>query len=150
MIFSKPLNFHIATSSKEREDRLVLELGQLREPDFLCTLNQLFNVRFAISPRYKALSAEQKHKVLTKFLLKLIKRCFRELWVIIIDDAQYGDNESMLLFHTMTKQNMIFFVLSIGHKLSGEYEVHPAILERARVWMSIKAKIIILRNIIFL
>lgn len=133
MIFSKPLNFHAASSSKEREDRLVLELGQLREPEFICALNQPFNVHFAMSPRYKALSVEQKQKVLSKFLLKLVKRCFRELWVMIIDDAQYGDNESMLLFHTMIKWNMIFFVLSIGHKLSGEYEVHPDILEKARV-----------------
>ncbi|CAL1681643.1 unnamed protein product [Lasius platythorax] len=133
MIFSKPLNFHVAASSREREDRLISQLGQVREPDFLCSLNQLFNVHFAMSERYKALSVEQKRKVLSKFLLKLLKRCFRELWVVIIDDAQYADNESMLLFRTMTKRNMIFFILSIGHKLSGEYEVHPAILERARI-----------------
>lgn len=149
MIFSKPLNFHVAASSREREDRLISQLGQVREPDFLCSLNQLFNVHFAMSARYKALSVEQKRKVLSKFLLKLLKRCFRELWVVIIDDAQYADNESMLLFRTMTKRNMIFFILSIGHKLSGEYEVHPAILERARVCISIKkSKNIIPRNII--
>ncbi|XP_029155514.1 adenylate cyclase type 10-like [Nylanderia fulva] len=133
MIFSKPLNFDIATTSREREDRLTSQLGPVREPDFLCSLNQLFNVHFTISPRYKELSVEQKRKVLNKFLLKLLRRCFKELWVMIIDDAQYGDNESMLLFRTLTKRNMIFFVLTIGHKLSGEYEVHPAILERARI-----------------
>ncbi|KAM0731371.1 Adenylate cyclase type 10 [Formica fusca] len=133
MIFSKPLNFHITTSPREREDRLMLELGRIREPEFLCALNQPFNVHFAMSPRYTALSVQEKRKMLRKLLLKLLRSCFRELWVMIIDDIQYGDNESMLLFRTMTRRNMVFFVLSIGHRFGGEYEVHPGIFERAQI-----------------
>lgn len=133
MIFSKPLNFHITTSPREREERLMSELGQIREPEFLCALNQPFNVHFAMSQRYTALSVQEKRKMLKKFLLKLLKSCFRELWVMIIDDIQYGDNESMLLFPTMTRRNMIFFVLSIGHRFGGEYEIHPGILKKAQV-----------------
>lgn len=52
---------------------------------------------------------------------------------MIIDNIQYSDNESMKLFHTMIKQNTIFFVLSLGRKLNDEYEIQPAILERAQV-----------------
>lgn len=132
MIFSKPLNFHITTSPREREDRLMSELGQIREPEFLCVLNQPFNVHFAMSQHYTDLSVQQKRKMLKKFLLKLLKRCLKELWVMIIDDIQYGDNESMLLFPTMTRRN-IFFVLSIGHRFGGEYEMHPGMLEKAQV-----------------
>jgi hypothetical protein len=29
---------------------------------------------------------------------------------------------------------MIFFILGIGHKLSGDYKLHPSILEKAQVW----------------
>ncbi|KAL6429124.1 hypothetical protein ACFW04_008123 [Cataglyphis niger] len=132
MIFSKPLNFHITTSPREREDRLMSELGQIRESEFLCVLNQPFNVHFAMSQHYTALSVQQKRKMLKKFLLKLLKSCFKELWVMIIDDIQYGDNESMLLFRTLTRRN-IFFVLSIGHKFGEEYEMHPGILKKAQI-----------------
>ncbi|XP_050456444.1 adenylate cyclase type 10-like [Cataglyphis hispanica] len=132
MIFSKPLNFHITTSPREREERLMSELGQIREPEFLCVLNQPFNVHFAMSQHYTALSMQQKRKMLKKFLLKLLKNCFKELWVMIIDDIQYGDNESMLLFPTLTRRN-IFFVLSIGHKFGEEYEMHPGILKKAQI-----------------
>lgn len=86
-----------------------------------------------MSPRYTALSGKQKHKVLLKFLRKLMRKCFRELWVVIIDDIQYGDNDSMQLFHTITKQNTILFVLSLGRQLNSEYEINLEVLERARV-----------------
>lgn len=52
---------------------------------------------------------------------------------MIIDDVQYGDDDSMQLFYTMTKQNTILFVLSLGRKLNGEYEINPDVLKRAQV-----------------
>lgn len=127
------LGFNVATTLKERENKLVSQLGHIRQPEFLCVLNQLFNVRFTISEPYKTLSDEQKRKVLHKFLIKLVRSCFKKLWVIIIDDAQYSDDDSMLLFSMIAKQNTILFVLSFGCKLNGEYEINPAILEKARV-----------------
>lgn len=133
LIFSIPLGFNVATTPREREEILMSCLHNIHEPEFLCALNHPFNVDFMMSPRYTALSRKQKHKVLLKFLRKLMKKCFRELWVVIIDDIQYGDNDSMQLFHTITKQNTILFVLSLGRKLNSEYEISPEVLERARV-----------------
>ncbi|RLU22084.1 hypothetical protein DMN91_006464 [Ooceraea biroi] len=133
LIFSMPLGFNVTSTAKEREDKLVSQLGHVRQPEFLCALNQPFNVHFAMNARYKALSEKQKHNVLQKFLLKLMRDCFRKLWVVIIDDAEYSDNDSMLLFGTMVQLNTVFFVLSVGHKLNAQYEVHPAVLKRAQV-----------------
>lgn len=53
--------------------------------------------------------------------------------MIIIDDTQHSDNDSMKLFRTMIKQNTVFFILSFGRMFNGEYEIYPDILERARV-----------------
>ncbi|XP_071646995.1 adenylate cyclase type 10 [Temnothorax longispinosus] len=133
LIFSIPLGFTDATAPRDREEILMSRLEHVYEPEFLCVLNQLFNVHFMMSPRYKALSGKQKRKVLSNFLLKLMRDCFKDLWVVIIDNAQYSDNDSMKLFRTMTRQSTVFFILSIGRELNGEYEIHPTVLERARI-----------------
>jgi len=138
LIFSVSLNFNIATTSQERENKLVSQLGQIRQPEFLCVLNQPFNVHFTMSEPYKALSEAQKRKVLRKFLAKLTRSCFRKLWVVIIDNVQYSDDDSMLLFNTIAKHSTIFLILSVGCKLNGEYEINPIVLEKARVWILIK------------
>jgi len=133
MIFSMPLGFNTVTTPREREEILMSQLGRVRKPKFLCALNQPFNVHFTMCPHYTALSRKQKRKVLRKFLFKLMRNCFREPWVVIIDDAQYGDDDSMKLFPTMIKQNTVLFVLSLGRKLDGEYEMYPVVLEKAQV-----------------
>ncbi|KZC13508.1 Adenylate cyclase type 10, partial [Dufourea novaeangliae] len=98
MIFSMSLAFTVSSMRKEREDKLLRRLGKVRQSHFLCALNQPFNVRFPITHRYNMLSDMDKWKILRKFLLKLLKSCFTELWVIIIDDAEYTDHESLRLF----------------------------------------------------
>ncbi|XP_036143704.1 adenylate cyclase type 10 [Monomorium pharaonis] len=131
MIFFMPLGFNLITATREREEILMSHLSNVK-PELLCALNQLFNVKFKMSPHYTRLSKKQKRKLLRMFLLQLMKSCFKELWVVIIDNIQYSDDDSMKLFHTMSKQNTIFFVLSLGCRLTGEYEIHP-VLKEARI-----------------
>ncbi|XP_011066002.1 PREDICTED: adenylate cyclase type 10-like, partial [Acromyrmex echinatior] len=133
LIFSVPLGFSAVTTPREREEILMSRLGYIRDPKFLCALNQLFNVDFKMHSDYIALSRKQKYNVLRKLLLKLMRNCFKELWVIIIDDTQHSDNDSMKLFRTIIKQNTIFFVLSFGRTFNGDYEIHPDISKRARI-----------------
>ncbi|XP_011879972.1 PREDICTED: adenylate cyclase type 10-like [Vollenhovia emeryi] len=133
LIFSMPLGFNVATTPRDREEILMSRLEGVCEPEFLCALNQLFNVHFMMSSSYTALSRKQKRKMLRKFLLKLMKSCFRELWVVIIDNAQYSDEDSMKLFRTITNQSTVLFILSLGRKLNGEYEMDPSVLEKARI-----------------
>lgn len=130
-----PLGFNVATVPRDREEILMSRLKYEREckPEFFCVFNQLFNVHFMINPLYTALSRKEKRKVLRKFLFKLMTNCFRKLWVVIIDNAQYSDKESMKLFRAITKRKTVFFILSFGRKFNGEYEIYSAILERARV-----------------
>nr|XP_034172604.1 adenylate cyclase type 10-like isoform X1 [Osmia lignaria] len=133
LIFSVPLGFTVTSTRKEREDKLLLRLGKVKRPHYLCILNQPFNVRFSISHRYNILSEPQRQKVLRKFLLKLLKGCFDDLWIIIVDDAEYSDNESLQVFDVLTKKDKVLFILSVGMKLSTEYKMCPNILSRAKV-----------------
>lgn len=133
LIFSVPLGFTVTSTRKEREDKLLLRLGKVKRPHYLCILNQPFNVRFSISHRYNVLSEPQKQKVLRKFLLKLLKGCFDDLWIIIIDDAEYSDNESLQVFDVLTKKDKVLFILSVGMKLSTEFKMCSNLLSRAKV-----------------
>ncbi|EFN85820.1 Adenylate cyclase type 10 [Harpegnathos saltator] len=133
LIFSIPLGFNVVTTPKERENKLIPRLGRIRQPEFLCALNEPFNVNFAISEQYKALTETLKHKVLQKLLSKLTRGCFERLWVIIIDDAEYSDDDSMLLFRTIAKQDTVLFVLGVGRRIDMQYELHPAVMERAQI-----------------
>ncbi|XP_018049383.1 PREDICTED: adenylate cyclase type 10-like [Atta colombica] len=133
LIFSIPLGLSVVTTPSEREEILMSRLGRIRNPEFLCALNQPFNVQFKMNSYYTALSRKQKHNVLRKFLLKLMKNCFKELWVIIIDDTQHSDNDSMKLFRTMIKQNTVFFILSFGRMFNSNYEIYSNISEKAQI-----------------
>ncbi|KAG5327734.1 ADCYA cyclase, partial [Pseudoatta argentina] len=133
LIFSVPLGFSAITTPREREEILMSRLGNIHNPKFLCALNQPFNVDFMMHSDYIELSKKQKHNVLRKLLLKLMRNCFKELWVIIIDDTQHSDYDSMELFLTIIKQNTIFFVLSFGRIFNSDYKIYPDISERARI-----------------
>ncbi|CAL7939791.1 unnamed protein product [Xylocopa violacea] len=128
-----PLGFTQTSTRKEREDKLLLRLGNVRHPFFLCVLNQPFNVRFSITHRYNDLNEAEKRKVLRKFLLKLMRGCFEQLWLVIIDDAEYSDQESLQIFDVLTKRDIIFFVLSFGRKLGADYQLYLNFLNRAKV-----------------
>ncbi|CAK9811293.1 Adenylate cyclase type 10 [Anthophora quadrimaculata] len=129
-----PLGFTPTSSRKEREDKLLLRLGKVKHTYFLCVLNQPFNVRFPINQRYNSLNSIDKHKILRKFLLKLMKGSFEELWVIIIDDAEYSDQESLQIFDVLLKKDLVFFVLSVGRKLGTEYHTYFNHLERGKIY----------------
>lgn len=129
-----PLGFDVTSTAKEREDKLISQLSDVPQSEFLCALNQPFNVHFAMNAHYAALSETQKHNVLQQLLLKLMRDCFEKLWVVIIDDAEYSDNDSMLLFSTMIQLNTVLFILGVGDKLNANFDVPPAVLKRAKVY----------------
>ncbi|XP_043251737.1 adenylate cyclase type 10-like [Colletes gigas] len=133
LIFSMPLGFTVTSTRKEREDKLLLHLRKVRQTQLLCVLNQPFNVRFTITHRYNALTDIAKWKVLRKFLLKLMKSCFETLWVVIIDDAECSDQESLELFDVLTKKDLVFFVLSIGRKCNPRTQIYTTLLYRGKV-----------------
>ncbi|XP_053973137.1 adenylate cyclase type 10-like [Hylaeus volcanicus] len=133
LIFSMPLGFSVASTPKEREDKLLLRLGTVRQSHLLCALNQPFNVHFAITHRYNILTEMEKWKVLRKFLLKLVKSCFEALWVIMIDDAECSDHESLQLFDVLTKTDTVFYIVCIGRKLNTDTQVYSNLLIRGKV-----------------
>ena len=135
LIFSVPLGIGTSTSTpKEREDKLISYLGKIRYPHYLCVLNQAFNVNFNMSKRYQFLREHAKHKLLRKLIARLVHCCFRHLSVVMIDDGENTDPESLALLATIIKQDRILFVFTFGQKNVEEFNrLDPTILEKAKV-----------------
>lgn len=129
-MFCVPLGFTVTSTSKDREDALIAHLGPLNNSQFLWVLNPVFNVNFKIGSEYSLLAEHEKQKHLIKFITELVVKCFTELWVVMIDDADNTDEESLALLRTIITLNRIIFVLSCRD--TGR-EMHPGIMKMGRV-----------------
>ncbi|XP_035733005.1 adenylate cyclase type 10-like [Vespa mandarinia] len=133
LIFSLPLKFSSTSTSKDREDKLMRLLNNILYPEYLCVLNKVFNVRFPLTEEYTTVKELEKHRILEKLLIYLTKKCFQKLWIIIIDDIEYADEESLNFFDILINTNMFLFVISVGRKVDAEYKLANTLLKRALV-----------------
>ncbi|XP_043487530.1 adenylate cyclase type 10-like [Polistes fuscatus] len=133
LIFSLPLKFSLTSTPKDREEKLIRLLGNVRHPEYLCALNQVFNVSFPMTKRYRSFMELEKQKILEQLLINLTKKCFSKFWVIIIDDVEYADKESLNVFDIFIKTNMFLFIISVGRKEYAEYRLSHTLLEKTYI-----------------
>lgn len=53
--------------------------------------------------------------------------------MIMIDDAEYTDNESLQIFDVLTKRDMAFFVISFGRKLDTKIHLYLRLSNKGQV-----------------
>ncbi|KAF7398544.1 hypothetical protein HZH66_006441 [Vespula vulgaris] len=133
LIFSLPLKFSSTSTSKDREDMLIRLLDNIRYPEYLCVLNEVFNVRFPITKQYTISIESERLKILEQLLMNLTEKCFQKLWIIIIDDIEYADEESLNFFDIFIQTDMFLFIISVGRKVGAEYKLANILLKKARV-----------------
>lgn len=133
MIFYAPIGLLDKSTVKERTNKLLYHLGNSKETEYLCVLNEPFNVDFKISSQYRALKRREKHRVLRRLLVRLMYSCFHNIWIILIDDIEYADGESISLLKTLVKLDLVLFVIGVGQKVANAYSLHKEILLRAKV-----------------
>ena len=132
-IFCAPIGFSDKSTVKERTDKLLHHLGNSKETEYFCVLNEPFNVDFKVSSQYRALRKREKHAKLRRLLVRLMYTCFHTLWIILIDDIEYADGESISLLNILVKLDLVLFVISLGHKVAKAYSLHKEILQKAKV-----------------
>ncbi|KAG5893844.1 hypothetical protein JTB14_002570 [Gonioctena quinquepunctata] len=81
---------------------------------YLCFLNVIFGTNFPKTPEYKKLDKRGKYKMLRNIFGVLCQQLFRIFWLIAIDDAEYIDDESWLLFDRLLDMNIVFIVATMG------------------------------------
>ena len=66
-------------------------------------------------------------------LALLTQRCFRRIWIIVIDNAELADKESMTVLKTVIIQNRILCLMSYGNKLLEPYTIPQELKAIAKV-----------------
>ncbi|KAJ8667553.1 hypothetical protein QAD02_009216 [Eretmocerus hayati] len=132
LIFDAPLEISGRSSAKQKQKKLA-SFFQEEDLKYLCVFNHIFNVFFKVPPEYEKLKSRARKKLLKKMLAQMTAKCFTELWVVIIDDAELADDESLILFRTIADQKKSFFVMGYGNKLSKNYPIPQDIAETAQV-----------------
>lgn len=73
---------------------------------------------------------DEKKQRIDEFIVKLVEECFKDLWVILIDDAEFIDKESLTLIPTIINQERIFFVFSL---IDDEKKLYEVLEKKARI-----------------
>lgn len=124
---------------------LIRLLDNIRYPEYLCVLNEVFNVRFPITKQYTISIESERLKILEQLLMNLTEKCFQKLWIIIIDDIEYADEESLNFFDIFIQTDMFLFIISVGRKVGAEYKLANILLKKARVCTFFKNQLILVR-----
>ena len=133
LIFYAPLEITEVSHLKEKQRKLSAFFKD-KDQSSLCALNHVFNVNFKLSTEYTELMDHRERKrLLKKLIARLTRRCFDNVWVVIVDDAELADDESIGLMHTVAKQRRILFVLAYGNKLSKDYPIPQSMMNDAKV-----------------
>ncbi|XP_055594686.1 adenylate cyclase type 10-like [Uranotaenia lowii] len=116
LYLSRPLGFTETITSITRQNRIKQYLVEYRVFSKLWLLNEILKVEFpeteAIRNMSKAEQEIQRHKLFELLCLK----AFQNLWVLIIDDAEFMDNESFELFEVIWKMPQVISVLAFGYQ----------------------------------
>ncbi|XP_058797056.1 adenylate cyclase type 10-like [Phymastichus coffea] len=130
LLFFTPLDITEESSLKEKQDKLMAHFNE-KDCRQLSCLNHVFHVKFKGAHDTAQPDTGARSKILKKLIGKLTRSCFQRLWLILIDDAELADDESMGLLHSVVKQENAMFVLSYGNKLSMEYDIPSALSNKA-------------------
>lgn len=113
-IFCTPLGFKAEMTKEDRKKIIYRHLQSISEKQYFYLLNEIFNVNFEFNSRYSTLSDDDKKQRVDEYISKLVLECFKELWAILVDDAEYIDKESLTLIPTIVDQERIFFVFGLN------------------------------------
>ncbi|XP_044006022.1 adenylate cyclase type 10-like [Aphidius gifuensis] len=133
LIFSAPLDFTTISTSKNREEKLNYYLKDSYNEKFFCALNPVFNVNFNNDPEYTQLSKNIKYKIKKQLIVLLMRKCFKDLWIIIVDNIDNSDKESLILIDAIVQQDHVYFVLSCGKKCIFDNHNHSNIIKKSKL-----------------
>ncbi|XP_014207878.1 adenylate cyclase type 10-like [Copidosoma floridanum] len=132
LIFDGLLDIRDASAHEERQNQIYSRFPDT-DRSHLCALNRAFNVTFRETDEFLAYEPRKRNDLLKKLLKTLTRRCFEAAWLVMVDDAELADEESLALLPTVVKHSGALFVLAYGNKLSRSYALPEKIVDMARV-----------------
>uniref|UniRef100_A0A182VH66 AAA_16 domain-containing protein n=3 Tax=Anopheles merus TaxID=30066 RepID=A0A182VH66_ANOME len=116
LCISRPLGFTETITTATRQNRMKLYLREHRLEQHLSLLNEILGTSFNETPATAALSPAEKDAARKELFRFLCQKTFQNLWVLIIDDAEFMDDESFDLFDVIWEMPQIITVLTVGYQ----------------------------------
>lgn len=112
-------------SSPQTLERLIRNcFDGLGVEDFLSLLNPIFEVDFDVAEITKVMTTSELAEI-SKIMFKILcTHAFQEFTVVLIDDLEYADQQSLELFGSLLETSAVFTFITIGQqkKLTNEHK----------------------------
>uniref|UniRef100_A0A182JLD2 Uncharacterized protein n=1 Tax=Anopheles atroparvus TaxID=41427 RepID=A0A182JLD2_ANOAO len=112
----RPLGFTETLTAVTRQNRTKQYLREYKMDQYMSLLNDILGTNFIETEAVRGLTKAEhdaKRKELFRFLCQ---KTFQNLWVLIIDDAEFIDDESFELFEVIWEMPQIITVLTVGYQ----------------------------------
>ncbi|XP_065092856.1 adenylate cyclase type 10-like [Ochlerotatus camptorhynchus] len=116
LYLSRPLGFTETITSITRENRIKQYLGEYQLTAQLALLNAILDVEFPESEIIRMMTDSERQEMRRKLFELLCQKAFQNLWVLIIDDLEFMDEESFELFEILWKMPQVITVLAMGYR----------------------------------
>jgi adenylate cyclase 10 len=98
--------------SENYEDLITKKLSKFKVEKLLFVLNEIFDTKFE-QPTTRVMSLE-KQRALQQLLVTVLFKQLSHFWIVLIDDADFIDSESMHFLNAIIESQTVYFILTIG------------------------------------
>ncbi|XP_035907479.1 adenylate cyclase type 10-like isoform X1 [Anopheles stephensi] len=116
LCISRPLGFTETITTVTRQNRMKLYLREHKMEQHLSLLNEVLGTNFIVTEATASLNQTEKDSARKELFRFLCQKTFQNLWVLIIDDAEFIDDESFDLFDAIWEMPQIITVLTVGYQ----------------------------------
>ncbi|XP_053691913.1 adenylate cyclase type 10-like [Sabethes cyaneus] len=123
LYLSRPLGFTETITSITRENRIKQYLNEYEIHQYLALLNEILDTEFPETEILQMMNRNERGVMRRKLFELLCNKAFQNLWVLIIDDIEFMDDESFELFEILWKMPQVITVLALGYqrRLTSQY-----------------------------
>ncbi|XP_044745278.1 adenylate cyclase type 10-like [Coccinella septempunctata] len=111
--FSITFSSNLNTSTvQERQIELYKRLSDMSQNNMLWSMNRVFNVNFPETGEYWTFTSEEKLQITLHVLQHLCFKMFPVFWLILVDDADYIDDDSLGVLEPLLQTKTFFLILT--------------------------------------
>ncbi|KFB35731.1 hypothetical protein ZHAS_00002631 [Anopheles sinensis] len=112
----RPLGFTETITTVTRQNRTKQYLREHKMDQYLSLLNEILGTNFIETEAVRSLTKVEQDSSRKELFRFLCQKTFQNLWVLLIDDAEFIDDDSFALFDVFWEMPQIITVLTIGHQ----------------------------------
>ncbi|XP_058447696.1 adenylate cyclase type 10-like [Malaya genurostris] len=116
LYLSRPLGFTETITSITRQNRVKQYLKEYNFDQHLALLNEILDTEFPETIILQMMNKPEQDAMRKKLFELLCHKAFQNLWVLIIDDVEFMDDESFELFEFLWKMPQVITVLALGYQ----------------------------------